>query len=159
MYAINSRSTVLLYKLPLTCAQILKKVKSRVSISQCSNSAHVKILQRNYSYKEIRETILRYLFWRQIFWSTLQRQYTENSKQIFAEMKLRGLVPITYIMFRRAIYIFPRSIYLFCCRKIGGPVVECINRSQIHECGNKYWGRAVSFRGIHKSDFLCSASL
>jgi hypothetical protein len=29
--------------------------------------------------------------------STLQRQYTENSKQIFPEMKLRGLSPNFYI--------------------------------------------------------------
>jgi hypothetical protein len=28
---------------------------------------------------------------------SLQRQYTENSKQIFPEMKLRGLVPNSYI--------------------------------------------------------------
>jgi hypothetical protein len=65
----------------------------------------------------------------------LQSHYTENSKQIFPEMKLRGLVPNFY-MFRGAIYTFPRSVCLFCCRKIGGPIVgEYKNRSQIHECG------------------------
>ncbi len=30
---------------------------------------------------------------------------------------------------------------------------EYINRSQIQECRNWEWGRAVSFLGIHKSDF------
>jgi hypothetical protein len=34
---------------------------------------------------------------------------------------------------------------------------EYINRSQIYKCRNWEWGRAVSFLGIHKSDFLCSA--
>ena len=29
--------------------------------------------------------------------NTLQRHYTENSKQIFPEMKLSGLVPNSYI--------------------------------------------------------------
>ncbi len=33
---------------------------------------------------------------------------------------------------------------------------EYINRSETHECGNQDWGRAVSFQGIYKSDFLCS---
>jgi hypothetical protein len=32
-----------------------------------------------------------------IIGNTLQRQYTENSKQIFPEMKLRGLIPNSYI--------------------------------------------------------------
>jgi hypothetical protein len=30
-------------------------------------------------------------------YTTLQRDYTENSKQIFPEMKLRGLSPNSYI--------------------------------------------------------------
>ncbi len=57
------------------------------------------------------------------------------------------------------IYIFLWSVCLFCCRKIGGPIVEIlyINRSQKHECGNWDWGCAVSFLGANKSDFLCSA--
>jgi hypothetical protein len=54
----------------------------------------------------------------------------------------------------RFICIFPRSVRLFCCRKIGGPIVGIYtqkNRSRIRECG---LGCAVSFRGIHKSDFF-----
>jgi hypothetical protein len=42
---------------------------------------------------------------------TLQRHYTENSKQIFPERKLRGLFPNSYIHVSvsdlEAIYIFP----------------------------------------------------
>ncbi len=56
---------------------------------------------------------------------SLQRQNTENLKQIFSEMKIGGLSPNTYIhvSFFWAIYIFPRSVCLFCCRKIGGPIL------------------------------------
>jgi hypothetical protein len=35
--------------------------------------------------------------WRHSHSGVLQRQYTESSKQIFPEMKLRGLVPNSYI--------------------------------------------------------------
>ncbi len=31
--------------------------------------------------------------------------------------------PLSQFMFLRAIYIFPRLVCLFCCRKIGGPIV------------------------------------
>ncbi len=34
---------------------------------------------------------------------------------------------------------------------------EYTNRSQTHEYGNWDWGRAISRKGIHKWDFLCSA--
>ncbi len=45
--------------------------------------------------------------------------------------------PISKFMFQWAIYIFPRSVRLFCCRKIGGPIVGIytLNRSRILECG------------------------
>jgi hypothetical protein len=66
---------------------------------------------------------------------------TSNSKQIFPEMKLRGLVPNFHIhgSVSDLLYIFPRSV-----------------RSQIHKCGNWEQGRAVSFLKIHKSDLLFS---
>ncbi len=73
----------------------------------------------------------------------MQRHGTENSHQIFPEMKLRGLVPISTFMFLWGIYIFPRSVLLFSAAK--------------EECGNWERGRAVSFLGIQKSDLLCSA--
>jgi hypothetical protein len=66
-------------------------------------------------------------------------------------------VPIPIFMFLWAIYIFPRSICLFCCRKIGRRSWKYIDRSQTHECENWDWGWAIPFLGIHKSKFLCSA--
>jgi hypothetical protein len=56
-----------------------------------------------------------------------------------------------------AIYIFPHSICLFCCRKYVGRSLEYINRSQTHECGNWDWGRAIPRKGTHKWDFRCIA--
>jgi hypothetical protein len=47
--------------------------------------------------------------------TTLQRHCTENSKQIFPEKELRGLVPLL-------LHIFPRSVHLF-CYKTGRPIV------------------------------------
>jgi hypothetical protein len=48
----------------------------------------------------------------------------QNSKHIFPEKELRGHSPNSYsnFMFLCAIYIFPRSVCIFCCRKIGGPI-------------------------------------
>jgi hypothetical protein len=74
-------------------------------------------------------------------------------------MKLRGLVPNSYI------YAYVSDLYLptiglhSLLHKIGGPIMGIlyINRSRIHECGNWKPGLAVSFLGIHKSDLLCSA--
>ncbi len=34
---------------------------------------------------------------------------------------------------------------------------DYINRSQIHECWNWGWGRAIPRKGIYKGDFRCSA--
>jgi hypothetical protein len=50
-------------------------------------------------------------------------QYTENSKHIFPEKELRSHSPNSYIHVSVWIYIFPRSVCLFCCRKTGGPIV------------------------------------
>ncbi len=58
----------------------------------------------------------------------MQRHQTENWKQIFL-----------------ASYIFPRSVCLFCCSKYVDRSWNYINRSQTHECGNWYWGRALLF--------------
>ncbi len=66
-------------------------------------------------------------------------------------------VPISTFMCLWAIYIFPRSICLYCCRKYVDRSWEYINRSQKHECGNWDWGRAIPRKGIHKRDFRCSA--
>jgi hypothetical protein len=55
-----------------------------------------------------------------------------------------------------AIYIFPRSICLFSCRKYVDRSREYINRSQTDEGGNLDWGRAIPRKGIHKWRFRCS---
>ncbi len=86
--------------------------------------------------------------------TTLQRHCTENSKQIFPEMKLRGLVPNSYI------HVTVSDLYIPRISKIGGNPAEWsweyINPLQIKECGNWERGHAVSFLGIHKSDLLWS---
>ncbi len=72
---------------------------------------------------------------RAVHYTTMQRQYTENSKQIFPEMKLRGLVPNSYI------HVSVRDLYI---HTIGLSIVlqenrwtsRDINSSQIHLCGN-----------------------
>jgi len=51
------------------------------------------------------------------------------------------------------IYIFPRSVCLFCCRKnmwTDRRNMYSKNRSQKHECGYWDWCCAVSFLGVHK---------
>ncbi len=82
---------------------------------------------------------------------------SENSKQIFPEMKLRGLVPNCYMYVSvRENYIFPRSVRLFCCSKISGPNVV-INKSVTDTWMWKLErGRAVSFLEKHQSDHSCS---
>ncbi len=66
---------------------------------------------------------------------TLQRHCTENTKQIFPEIKLRRLVPNLTFMYLWAIYIFPGLL------------------TDTWMC--KLRGRPISFLGIHKSDLLC----
>ena len=64
--------------------------------------------------------------------TTLQRHFTENSKQMFPERKLRGLVPNSFIHVSVSdLYtyiIYPRSVCLFCCRKIGKPSIQIAHR-------------------------------
>jgi hypothetical protein len=71
--------------------------------------------------------------------------------QKFPEMKLHGLVSNFYI------YIFPRSVRLFCYTAFADRSWEDINLSQIQECRNRDRGRAVSFLEIFISNFLYSA--
>ncbi len=57
--------------------------------------------------------------------------------------------PISTFMCLWAIYIFPPSICLFCCRKYVDRSWDYINRSQTHECGNWEWGHAIPIKRIH----------
>jgi hypothetical protein len=92
------------------------------------------------------------------FHHTLQRYNTENSKQ--KKWNCAATVPIPTFMFLWAIYMY--------IPKIGLPILLqdnrwtergniCIDRSQTHEWGNRVWGLAIPFLGIHKSEFLCNA--
>ncbi len=55
--------------------------------------------------------------------------YRKLYKKIFPERKLRGLSPNFYMhIYLWAIYTFQRSVCLFRCRKIGGPILG-INKS------------------------------
>ena len=81
--------------------------------------------------------------------TTLQRQNAEISKQIFPEKDYRGLSPNFHINTSVCdLYIFPRSVCLFCLRKYVDQSWDYINRSQTHECGNWGWGRAIPRKGI-----------
>jgi hypothetical protein len=51
-------------------------------------------------------------------------------------MKLRGHVPNSYIHESVSNLYIPGFVCLFGCSKLGRPIWEYINRSQIHECGN-----------------------
>ncbi len=90
---------------------------------------------------------------------TLQRHKIKNLKQIVPEKELRGFRP----NFR--INVSVSDLYI---PAIGLPAYsaagKCVDRSweyknhsQTHECGNWDLCRAISFLGIHKWDFLCSA--
>ncbi len=86
----------------------------------------------------------------------------ENSKQIFPEMKVRGLVPNFYTHESVSDLYISTISRLLCCIAFVDQSWENINRSQIHECGNWECRRAVSFLGIFVSKFLvqciCSVS-
>ncbi len=58
-------------------------------------------------------------------------------------------VPISTFMRLWAIYIFPRSVCLFCWRKYVDRSWDYTNRSQAHECWNRGWGRAIPRKGIY----------
>ncbi len=47
----------------------------------------------------------------------------------------------------------------FLLEEICGPILEYINRSQTHECGNWGWGRAIPRKGIYKRNCRCSAPI
>ncbi len=87
---------------------------------------------------------------------------TENSKLIFPERNLRGLVPSFYIHVSVSdlyVHIFTRSVRLlvFCSIKFADLAWEYINCLLIHECRNWKRDRAISDLGIFVSNFRYSA--
>jgi hypothetical protein len=78
--------------------------------------------------------------------SSKELHCTENPGHVFPEKKLCSLIPNFYIHISvndLHMYSHDRSTYFPADRSW-----EYINRSQIYECRNFYWDRAVSFRGI-----------
>ncbi len=84
------------------------------------------------------------------FWhGTLQRQNTENLKQIFSESEFpHSCVCERFIYSHHRSALSATGIYV-------NQSWEYTNRS--HECGNWNWGCAIPFLGINKWDFCCSA--
>jgi hypothetical protein len=88
--------------------------------------------------------------------TTLQNTIPKILNKYFQKGNCADSVQISTFMCHWAISIFPRSVCLFCCRKICGPIWEYINRSQTHKCGNWDWGCTIPFLWIHNWDFRCS---
>ncbi len=72
--------------------------------------------------------------WLILYYHALQRQYAENLKQIFPEKEYRGISPNFHI------HVSVSELYIptMGLEEICGPILEILNRSQTHECGN--WG-------------------
>ncbi len=61
---------------------------------------------------------------------------------------------------RKKIKKSPQKIYMYIyIKNYVDQSWEYKNRSQIHECGNWHWGRAIPRKGIHKWDFPCSVTI
>ncbi len=77
-------------------------------------------------------------------WKTVQPPDFQNRTILFC-------LPIPILIYLWEIYIFPGSVSLFCCSQIWGHM----------NVDTWMWklglGRAIPIKGIHKSDFLCSA--
>ncbi len=88
-------------------------------------------------------------------WSALhcKDKIPKFRNKYFQKRNIGVSVPISTFMRLWAIYIFPRSVCLFCWRKYVDQSWDYINRSQTHECGNWGWGRTIPRKGIHKWDF------
>ncbi len=96
--------------------------------------------------------------WRKEIFHMHCKEYTENFEtNISRNETAKPQSSYLHLCFcERSTYIFPRSVFLFCCRKTGGPIVE-IYYSLTDTWMWKLGLRLRSFfLGVHKSDFLCS---
>ncbi len=89
-----------------------------------------------------------------LFTHTGKTEYQKLLNKYSQKWNYAASVPAHTFMFLWEMYIFPWSVCLFYCRKIGGPFVGAYNRSQKHECGNWGWCREISFLGEQNSDFF-----
>jgi hypothetical protein len=70
----------------------------------------------------------------ELLYFTLQRHCKENWKKYPPKGNCAASVPISTFLYLRTIYVFPRSVCLFGCSKIGGPILGIyINRAQMYE--------------------------
>ncbi len=92
---------------------------------------------------------------------TAQTKYRKFETNIPRKRTARLQSQFLHSLFLWANYILLWSIFLFCCRNVGGLNVGIytLDRSQTHECDNSDWGRAITFLGIYKFKFLCSAPM
>ncbi len=88
-------------------------------------------------------------FFNRLFFSETRPHNTENSKHTSI---CAATVPIPIFMFLWAICIFPRSVCLFCCRKISGPIVG-IYRSLTDTC---MWKLGLRPRNAYSGKLLNS---
>ncbi len=142
---------------------------SSLSLSLCPSPPRiVKLIIILHPAKSVFVVSYIYCRWFLFVWTKSERfctyyiQYTAKTKyrtfrnKYSQKKNIRVSVPISTFMRLWVIYIFPRSVCLFCWRKYVDRSWDYINRSQTHECGNWGWGRAIPRKEIHEWDFRCS---
>ncbi len=85
--------------------------------------------------------------------------YSQKWNCYFQNRIIMFCLPVPTLIYLWEIYIFPGSVFLFCCREICSPILRIYKLLPTHECGNWDWGRAIHRKGIYKWDFPCSVEL